>query len=494
MKFNRPFTPGFIKKLDERLLLHKPDTWSTRAHMVIYYSLLFMVILGGLCFIVPDDPRSGSAAPLWMTFVGLLAFIGFIVWMIYLLRFNVFKRFGNLDQFNGLKTFLLYFISIALMIFSTLVQPAVQSIRANMAYDGEELVKDINSINEKLLLLEHDSIPHKWSEDTFLVVNNYIGRDITVADVDYVKSPSGIPNAIIKIIDTAEFNRRFPLQDSVHRVNDSIFVFLECPEYVFVGNYQLPTYYPDVYLNSRKLYSQFVLNYKPVDRTKTTSELRTIMKKYYPHLSDNFTLEHDYESGYQYRIKTKYDLYNVDRRISNITSRKYWWDGYTVPVVSRIIYYITLGLTLSVIVFRRTTVRTFFLTMLAAILLSIITSLILAFVRSDSISVFIILLSYYALFGFLSFFMLGGRVRNVFNGISMNLFVFMTSFVPLLVVALYYEILRYQYRDKPEPEELFQHQMRDMFLAEIAGFVLVLILMTFFFKRLYRAWYALPEQ
>jgi len=90
--------------------------------------------------------------------------------------------------------------------------------------------------------------------------------------------------------------------------------------------------------------------------------------------------------------------------------------------------------------------------------------------------------------------MLGGRVRNVFNGISMNLFVFMTTFVPLMIVTLYYEVLRNEYRDKPEPDELFLHQMRDMVLGEIAGFVLVLILMTFFFKRLYRAWYALPEQ
>jgi hypothetical protein len=223
--------------------------------------------------------------------------------------------------------------------------------------------------------------------------------------------------------------------------------------------------------------------------------LRAILKKYNPRMQGKFAYEtYDNERQYFNEIKSKYELYTIDRSIHNITSRKYWWDGYTVPVVSRVIYYITLGLTLSVILFRRTTVRTFFLTLLAAILISITTSLILAFVRSDSISVFIIMLSYYALFGFLSFLMLGGRVRNVFNGISMNLFVFMTTFVPLIVVSLYYEILRFQYRDKPEPEELFQHQLRDMFIAEIAGFVLVLILMTFFFKRLYRAWYAQPEQ
>ncbi len=493
MKFNRPFTPGFIKKWDEKLLLNRPDTWSTRAHLVVYYTLLFMVVLAGICFIVPDDPRSGSAEPLWITFVSLLAFIGFIVWMIYLLRFNVFKRFGNLDQFNGLKTFLLYFISIVLMMLPPLVQPAVQSIRANMAYHGEQLVRDVNAINSKVLLLEHDSIPHKWYADTFIVVNSLEGRQISTEDENYVINSRG--EHFRKIMDTADYNERAPQQDSVRQLSDSVFIFLECPEYMFVSNSDLSSYYPNLYLGSRELYYQYVLNYKAPDKRKTIDELRAILKKYNPRTKGRFTYESlDREWEYTNKIGSKYELYGVDGNITHITSRKYWWDGYTVPVLSRIIYYIALGLTLSVVVFRRTTVRTFFLTLLAAILIAIITSLVLAFAGADAISVFILLLSYYAAFGILSFAKLRSRVRNVFNGISMNLFVFMTTFVPLIIVSLYYEIVRLQYRDKPEPEDLLQHQVRDLFLGEIAGFVFLLILMTFFFKRLYRAWYALPEQ
>ena len=493
MKFNRPFTPGFIRKLDEKLLLNRPDTWSTRAHMVIYYSLLFMVVLAGLCFIVPDDPRSRSAEELWIIFVGLLAFIGFIVWMIFLLRFNVFKRFGNLDHFNGLKTYLLYFISIALMIISTLVQPAVQSIRANMAYTGEGLVKDVNAINSKVLLLEHDSIPHKWYADTFIVVNSVEGREISTEDEDYVVNSSG--ERFRKIMDTAEYNRRAPMQDSVRQLNDSTFIFLECPEYMLVTNGDLPYYYPNLYLGSRELYYQYVLNYEAPDKKKTTDELRAILKKYYPRLEESFAYE-EYEHEWEYinKIRSKYELYRVDANINNITSRKYWWDGYTVPVASRVIYYMTLGLSLLVIVFRRTTVRTFFLTLLAAILITIITSLFLAFSGADAITVLILLLTYYVIFGFLAFTMLGRKTRNVFNGIAINLFVFMTAFVPLMAVVLYYEVLRREYRDQREGYVKFETEMRDMFLGEVGGFILLLILMAFFFKRLYRAWYALPEQ
>jgi hypothetical protein len=454
-----------------------------------------MFVLAGICFIVPDDPRSRSEEALWITLVSLLSFIGFIAWMIYLLRFNVFKRFGNLDPFNGLKTFLLYFVSIALMIVCTLVQPAVQSIRANMAYTGEELVKDINSINSKVLLLEHDSIPLKWQADTFLVVNTLKGLDITIEDEYYVTSISAGNKIYRKVMDTAEFNRRAPEQDSVHQINDSIYIFLECPEYMFVSDYHLPGYYPNLYLDSRKLYYQYVLNYQMPDKRKTIEELRAVLKKYNPRLPDRFERDEDDEVWeYSNKIRSKYDLYVVDSSIGNITSRKYWWDGYTVPVVSRVIYYITLGLTLLVIIFRRTTVRTFFLTLLAAILITIITSLILAFSGADGISVLVLLLMYYIAFCLLSFIMLGSRVRNVFNGIAMNLFVYTTPMVPLMIVALYYEILRYQYRNKPEPPHLFSQETTHLFYAEIGGLVLVLLLMTFVFKRLYRAWYALPEQ
>ena len=499
MKFNRPLAPGIIKKLDEKLLLNNPDTWSSRAHMIIYYSILFMLALAGICFIVPDDPRSRSAEELWITFVGLIVFLGFIVWMIYLLRFNVFKRFGNLEPFNALKTFLLYFLSIALMICSTLIPPAIQTIRANMAYSSEELVSDVNAINSKVLLLEHDSIPRRWLADTFIVVNSLGERHIITEDEYYITNAYG--ERIRKIIDTAEFNRRAPLQDSVYQLNDSMFVFLECPDYMFVSDYNLSSSFPDTYLGSQDLYYRYVKSYKTPDKIKTIEELRRILRKYHPRLSAAFENDPDDdvvyspERGmYMDKIKDKYDLYTVDRNITNITSRKYWWAGYTVPTVSRIIYYITLALSLLVIIFRRTTVRTFFLTLLAAILITIITSLILAFSGTDAITLLILLLAYYVVFGLLAFTMPGGRTRNVFNGISLNLFVFMTAFVPLIGVALYYQVLRDIYEKEHYTSVLFENENRNLFFGEIGGLFLLLLLMAFLFKRLYRTWYALPEQ
>ncbi|MBK8087281.1 MAG: hypothetical protein IPK31_04630 [Chitinophagaceae bacterium] len=116
MKPKRPLAPTFLNKLDDYLLLNKPVTWTARTHLAAYYSLLFVLVLTLLCFIVPDDVRSDSSVFIWTTLTGILSVLGFIVWCIYLLRFNVFKRFGAAHPFDGLKPFLLYFIAIGLMV------------------------------------------------------------------------------------------------------------------------------------------------------------------------------------------------------------------------------------------------------------------------------------------------------------------------------------------------------------------------------------------
>ena len=39
------FIPGFIKNADKKLLLTNPHSWSYRTHMVVWFSVLFMVVL-----------------------------------------------------------------------------------------------------------------------------------------------------------------------------------------------------------------------------------------------------------------------------------------------------------------------------------------------------------------------------------------------------------------------------------------------------------------
>src|SRR5215218_2445875 len=117
MRIKRPLVPNFINKLDDYLLKHKPEIWSARTHLVLYYGILLIAALTIIAFIVPDDPRSSSPVSYWIGFVSLISIVGLVVWIIYLLRFNVFKRYGNIKPIGRLATFLLYFVSTATIIF-----------------------------------------------------------------------------------------------------------------------------------------------------------------------------------------------------------------------------------------------------------------------------------------------------------------------------------------------------------------------------------------
>jgi len=87
-------------------------------------------------------------------------------------------------------------------------------------------------------------------------------------------------------------------------------------------------------------------------------------------------------------------------------------------------------------------------------------------------------------------------IRKAVQGIGLNLFLFATPFIPLIFVALnearYYNRYSdslgvYQERDPAQTALYF-------LIAEIAGSVILVILIQPLFKKLYRKWYSAPEE
>src|SRR5687767_10586332 len=150
MNIKRPLVPRWLKTAEQKLLLNKPGIWSTRIHLVLYYGVLFILVLAALCFFEPWDVRSQSTTELWIGFVSIISGIGLIVWLIYLLRFNVFKKYGIIHPLYGLITFVLYFIATGIIVLFTYVHPVVESVRANRAFGNEEIVQDMNAMNIKI--------------------------------------------------------------------------------------------------------------------------------------------------------------------------------------------------------------------------------------------------------------------------------------------------------------------------------------------------------
>ena len=499
MKNNkRPFTPGFINRIDRYLLLNKPDTWSARTHLAVYYALLFIAALALLCYLVPDDPRSSSYVFGWSFLVSVLAAIGLIVWLIYLLRFNVFKRFGIQAAGDKLKTFLLYFLTVAVMVAAIYVPSLVETLRANRAYTSNEIISDVNAINLAVCRLNYDSLPRVWEADTLLVRNT--GNANMYDDEGRVRAEGH--SADYRIIDTAEFAYRKATADSLLTLNDSVYIAYKCPDYNFVTGHGSSFRAAVEELTPVDIYNRVFRKREIFDKEKTRAQLLLLLKKYTAG-NDAAAAVYGYErpdegaEEYRYRINDNYNLPAVNRSINNITDRKYRWEGLTLTVFLRIFYYVSFCIALMLFIFRHSTVSTFFLSVLAGIILFMLTALFSVMIRIESgAAILICCVFYWLAFLLLALSVYKTRVRRTVTGIGLNLLVFFTAFLPLLLTALYYQLRKDA--DRREADYVFdftKYKNEDLhyLYAEILGAVLLLVLIETGFKRLYRRWYALPE-
>ena len=516
----RPLTPGFLNRFDKYLLTNQPEVWSARTHLVVYYGVLFAAALAVLSFVIPDDPRGSSPMFYWIGFVVIISIIALTVWLIYLLRFNVFKRYGNITPLSRLRTFVLYFIAIGIIVLFPLIMPVVESVRANNAYSDNEVINDINAINIKICQLEYDSLPHDLKQDTILVVSGLPqyrtmpeDEDDTVPDT--VTVTGSYPAYTYRRVDTASLHQTLAGADSSARLNDSMYVLLNSRNYTFIHSYNSSSFYrqpdaytvswqPEVYANFY-LYNHLIRNFKaPADRREVRTGLYALLNKY--KLVDETAYAYGYD-GYNEgrdnydKIMKKYELSQINRNIDNVTERKYRWRDDTLDFVVRFCYYATLILTLLIFAYRHSTQKAFFLSLLAAVILTILTSLFEAYFSGQHASGYIWLIVYTLLFFIISLFSFRSKIRYTVVGIGINLFVFVVAFFPSSVVAYYYALAYDDMNnqtaknvDRPTNFIDYETMHRAMLYAEIGGSLLLLLLLATYIQKVYRKWYALPEE
>jgi hypothetical protein len=497
----RPLVPSFLQKLDDNLLRNKPNTWAARTHLVLWFTLLFGIALSVFCYLAFFDARQYSAIEGWVTFVGLIAFIGFVFWLIFLLRFNVFKRYGNWFAWDGLKSFALYFVSIGAIVAVCFIPSAIETYRANQQFGNNEIVNDINEINSTACKLEYNLLPLDWRADTCKLGGKILNEpmpDQAVNDTAAiaVEKPGG--NRYTKI-DTAELRTKLLQTDSVVKINDSLFVFFECPNYMFVSSYNADEYSPVKTIRSAVLFRTVIRNYQKPDRAALLKQMEAFKKKYaansrygsYYDGADSYSTE----DSYDLKIKKKYDLIRINNGIDNAVSKKYnWlkeWNSYL-----RFFYYTTLVLTLLVFIFRHSTVKTFFLSLLAAVIVMIFTGLLIVMSNGEETTVLSFIVIYYLVFGAIAITIFSARTRKAIQGIGLNLFVFMTPFIPIVFVALNESMKYRRYYEPGYNDRLVTEPVNTalyFLIAEIAGSVIFLVLIELLFRKLYRKWYAAAE-
>jgi hypothetical protein len=126
----------------------------------------------------------------------------------------------------------------------------------------------------------------------------------------------------------------------------------------------------------------------------------------------------------------------------------------------------------------------------------IFTGLLMISLRSNEETNFLgTLILYYLVFGGIAFSISSSGRRSAIQGIGLNLFFFMTPFVPLILTAYIIQSTKwdreYPYAYRHTWGGLTETEL--MQFAEIGGVVLILLAIQFLFRKLYRKWFALPE-
>lgn len=498
----RSFVPAFLNNFDKKLLLNKPNTWSTRVHFVCYFSLLFMLVVGILSFIAFSDARQNSNSFVWTSLTALLCFIGLIIWLIYLLRFNVFKRYGKQSRTAGIKTFLLFFVSISFIVLPAFVPTLVESFKANKSYSSNELARDINTMNKNIIQLKYDILPQIFSEDTVVRIEKRedarlenrapaVDYDVTVHVVDSVVGTPKSFDAKTYLI-AADFNKKLSAADSVKRLSDSVFIEYNIPVYAFVFNEDIRLHATEKILSNFELYNAYVKRKMEFNKEEVNKELNILIAKYdiYKNRNDYY-MDENRNNYYENIISNQYHLSYVSNGLYNISEKKYRWDLSNFGIYFRVFFYCVFVLTLLLFIFRHSTIRTFFLTLLTGVVVFILSAIVVAFGRWEEYMIFGLILLYYSVFAILTFQIFTAKKRRLNQGIGLNMVTAFTAFLPLIILAM---LDRYDsFQQRYELISVYKDFSGYYKYAEIGGILLFMLLLQPVIKKAYRKWYALPE-
>lgn len=490
---NRPMIPSFLQKLDNWLLRHQPTIWQTRIHLALYYLLLTGVVVTAICYVSFSDARREMEIGGWITFTVLVSILGLVFWLIYLLRFNVFKRFGQWKPWDALVSFIAYFVIAAGLVFLNFIPPLVQTFRANQQYSDAEIIKDINDINVNACLLEYDILPLEWQPDTCMVSNT-----INRSEDAEARGPLQTVYNNYRIIDTADLHNRMKTTDSVVKLNNELYVFFTPADYQFIRFYRSRWEDSKEILSSADIYRKYLKTRPDFNRSELVGRMTELKDKWALYDRYKYYYGYDYDktsTNYTNRIKEKYDLSRLETGIDAALDKKFRFDR-DEGLFWRFLFYPALFIALLLFILRNSTVRTFFLTLLTVVLLMIFTGLLMISLRSNEETNFLgTLILYYLVFGGIAFSISSSGRRSAIQGIGLNLFFFMTPFVPLILTAYIIQSTKwdreYPYAYRHTWGGLTETEL--MQFAEIGGVVLILLAIQFLFRKLYRKSFALPE-
>jgi hypothetical protein len=504
----RPLVPAPLNRLDQWLLKNYPDIWSARTHLVLWFMLLLYVFIAAFSLLISDDPRTRSEMEYWCFAAGLLSFVGMVLWFIFLFRFNVFKRFGNLVTGDRLRTFMQYYITFVVMAIIVFVPLWVDQAKTKVIYSDEEIIRDVNKMNYYYNVAERGSFKVISDPDTVLL-STAAPRELRALGLyQYIDSLNDnyYPSRF-RMFKRLEMENQIASADSSRKLGNVGYIFYSIANLVFIGTGRAEDYSGQYIKSKRDLYDTVYNRVPEISQAEALKRAGEIAAKYKDPEDDYYYYNQmssdeaaiDYYDDPQAFMNVKHRAEAIDSGIYHITSRMHPFGYSNTWAVFLFVFYLALGLTIILFGFRHMTVRTFFFTLLAGIVITIITALFFAMLRGNEFTVFaVVYLLYFVTFFALSYTIPYSKVRSLVKGIALNFSMLMIMPVPVIIVGMYYEIAEKRYYATHSYEEIIYpiFPERDFVygLSQAAGAALLLVMVMFYFSKRYKQWYAQPEE
>lgn len=141
------FIPGFLKKLDRHLLLHRPGLWSSRIHYVLFFGLIALGIAILRATVLRVQPSDVPNPEIGFAILTIPALAALVFWAWQLSMFSLEKRHGILQTGFSLQNQLVFAVGVVLFAMLPFSYSSITADKARKVVPKHELIQDVNALN-----------------------------------------------------------------------------------------------------------------------------------------------------------------------------------------------------------------------------------------------------------------------------------------------------------------------------------------------------------
>ncbi len=508
MTFLEKITPSFLKKFDRTLLLNHPDFWSTRFVYILLFTILGFIGISSLFFFANYDVRAYSNEFNWMFLLSFFIFVCIVIWFLFLFRFNVFKRFGNIKKSHFLIQFLCFFFTFFLFFTWFTSINFVESYQANKKYSTQELANDINAFNKHLAINQQHEMPTTWGLNAYKLVNNATKQQLesgVVSESYYTTNEGGNEQSVVK---ETFFKSFIPKMDSVIKINDSIYYEYTCPNYCMVNNASVFETCSIKYLSNKEIYFT-VLNkeYSEKDKKESGLILNKLINKYNKpnNYYSNYYPKSDQENNMTWieKLTNKFKINDINDSIFNITNKKYKLNAHYFSQIGLILFICSLFFATILFLYRHNHNKNFFWSLLGAVILFFFTIVLFIFGFKTLHFSYVIGILYLLAFLFFTIKNYFSKKIKILPVMGTNYFILIFPFIPVFFTSYYYTIMHNKFNnstlynspiyDANKYDAIFKNESFHNQMAMWLGGLIFIIALHFIFGPLLKKTFSLPN-